>query len=189
MNDDKKPNYLERADHQFVPNNVPVPAVKVELSADTRARIDKWLQRYPQDQKRSGVFEALRLAQIENGGSLDVAYMDAVADYLGLAKVAVYEVAAFYTMYFMKPVGKHIIDVCTNISCALNGAEKIANHFKERLQIDFNETTKDGKFTLKEVECLGACVAPPVCMIGKRYYENLTPSKIDEILQQLQLET
>ncbi|SRR5579883_733002 len=152
------------------------------LSPEIRERIDQWVLRYPPDQKQSGILEALRLVQDANNGSLTVELMDAVADYLGMSKIAVYEVATFYSMYFLQPVGKHIIGFCTNISCMLNGAEKMLEAFKQRLGIEVNETTPDGKFTLKEVECLGACVSAPVCYIGKKYYENLTPEKIDEII-------
>lgn len=158
---------------------------KTQLPPDICEYIDKWNLRYPPEQKRSGVFEALRLVQERNGGSLTTELMDAVADYLGMSNIAVYEVATFYTMYNLHPVGRHVIDVCTNISCSLNGAGAIMQHLKERLKINLNETTPDGKFTLKEVECLGACVAPPVCQIGKKYYESLTPEKIDEILAAL----
>jgi NADH-quinone oxidoreductase subunit E len=131
------------------------------------------------------VFEALRLVQEENGGSLTTPLMDAVADYLGIAKISVYEIAAFYSLYYTQPVGKHIIYICTNISCGLNGADALLQHAKQRLGIELNETTADGKFTLKEAECLGACVAAPACQIGKQYYEQLTPAKLDEILAQL----
>lgn len=155
------------------------------LSAYAREHIDKWVLRYPPEQKRSGVFEALRVVQEENGGSLTVELMDAVAEYLGMANIAVYEVATFYTMYNLSPVGHHQIDVCTNISCMLNGSGSIVSHLKNRLGIDLNETTPDGQFTLREVECLGACVTPPVCQIGKKYHVNLTPEKIDEILATL----
>lgn len=154
------------------------------LPADIRERIDQWLLRYPPEQRRSGVFEALRLVQ-ERHGQLTPPLMDAVADYLGITKIAVYEVATFYTMYYLEPVGKHVIDVCTNISCSLNGAEKILEHFEKRLGISVNETTQDGRFTLKEVECLGACIRAPVCQIGKKYYESLTNEKVDEILAEL----
>lgn len=157
----------------------------VTLSPRIREHMDQWLKRYPTDQKQSGVFEALRLAQEENNGSLTTELMDAVADYLGMARVAVYGVATFYTMYYLNPMGKHVIDLCTNISCMLNGSEKVLEHLKMRLGIDVNETTADGQFTLKEVECLGACITPPVCQIGKKYYENLTPERIDEILATL----
>lgn len=155
------------------------------LSAYAREHIDKWLLRYPADKKRSGVFEALRVVQEENGGSLTTELMNAVADYLGIPHIAVYEVATFYTMYFTQPVGKYMVDVCTNVSCQLNNADKILAQCKARLGIDTNETTPDGKFTLREVECLGACVNAPVCQIGKKYYENLTLEKIDTILMEL----
>lgn len=155
---------------------------KTILSPHVRAHIDQWILRYPPEQKRSGVFEALRVVQEENGGSLTVELMDAVADYLGMPHIAVYEVATFYTMYYLHPMGKHVVDVCTNISCMLNNAEAIMSRFKERLGIDLNETTPDGQFTLKEVECLGACITAPVCQIGKKYYVSLTPEKVDDII-------
>lgn len=155
------------------------------LSPAIREHIDQWILRYPPEQKRSGVFEALRVVQAENNGSLSVELMDAVADYLGMPNIAVYEVATFYSLYHLNPVGRHVIDVCTNISCSLNGSEQVVEHLKKRLGIDFDQTTADGKFTLREVECLGACVAPPVCQIGKKYYEKLSPEKIDEILSKL----
>lgn len=156
------------------------------LSAHVRAEIDRWLTRYPVDQKRSGVLEALRFVQQENGGCLTEELMDAVADYLGMPKIAVYEVASFYTMYNVKPVGRHIINVCTNISCMLCDSEKMIHHLKKRLAIDLNETTLDGKFTLREVECLAACANAPVAQVGKKYHENLTPEKIDKMLDELE---
>jgi NADH-quinone oxidoreductase subunit E len=157
----------------------------IKLSPRICEYLDKWNLRYPEEQKRSGIFEALRLVQEENQGFLTVELMDAVADYLNIPNISVYEVATFYSLYHLQPVGKYVIDVCTNISCALNGAENIVHHFKERLGIGLNETTPDGKFTLREVECLGACIAPPVCQIGKKYYEKLSPEKIDEMLKTL----
>jgi NADH-quinone oxidoreductase subunit E len=138
------------------------------LSAHARAEIDRWLLRYPADQKRSGVMQALMIVQEENGGWLTEPLMDAVADYLQLAPISVYEVATFYTMYNLKPVGRHVINVCTSISCMLN------------------ETTADGKFTLREVECLAACAAAPMFQIDKKYYENLTPEKVDNIIEELE---
>ena len=155
------------------------------LSKAICEHIDEWILRYPPEQKRSGVFEALRVVQIENKGSLSVDLMDAVADYLGMSRISVYEVATFYSLYHLNPVGQHVIDVCTNISCSLNGSGEVVEHLKKRLGVDFNETTQDGKFTLREVECLGACVAPPVCQIGHQYYEKLTVEKMDEILRSL----
>lgn len=154
------------------------------LSDYARERIDHWILRYPPEQKRSGVFEALRVVQEENG-SLTPELMEAVATYLDMSYIAVYEVATFYSMYYLQPMGKHVIDVCTNISCELNGANALAEHLKKKLGIAFNETTEDGKFTLKEVECLGACVGAPACQIGKKYYENVTPASIDKVLEEL----
>ena len=155
------------------------------LSNYARERIDHWIKRYPADKKRSGVFEALRVVQEENGGSLTTELMDAVADYLQIPHIAVYEVATFYSMYFTQPVGKYVVDICTNVSCQLNNAEKVLAQAKKTLGIDVDETTADGKFTLREVECLGACVNAPVCQIGKKYHENLSPEKIDAILLEL----
>lgn len=143
--------------------------------------IDQWIKRYPTDEKRSGVFEALRLVQ-EHAGHLTTEWMNAVADYLGMPHIAVYEIATFYTMYYLKPVGKHVINVCTNVSCNLNGASELAAYLQKKLGIKFDETTADGRFTLKEVECLGACIAPPVVMIDKTYHEKVTPENVDSIL-------
>ncbi|EKD74326.1 MAG: NADH dehydrogenase (Ubiquinone), 24 kDa subunit [uncultured bacterium] len=159
---------------------------KTILSAHTRAAIDRWLTRYPAEQKRSGVLQALTIVQEENGGWLSQELMDAVADYLEMSCIAVYEVVSFYTMYNLKPTGRHVINVCTNISCMLSGSEKIVEHLKKRLEIEINETTTDGKFTLREVECLAACAAAPMFQIGKTYYENLTPEKVDAIIKELE---
>lgn len=156
------------------------------LLAATRAQIDEWMQRYPADQKRSAILEALRLAQQQNGGWLTEELMNSVAEYLELPPISVYEVATFYSMYNLQPVGKHVIYVCTNISCMLSGSDQVIKHFKERLNINVGETTPDGKFTLKEEECLAACVNAPMCMIGKNYYENLTPEKIDALIEELE---
>lgn len=155
------------------------------LSAATREKIDRWLERFPEDRKRSGVLEALRIVQEENNDYLTTALMDAVADYLGMPRVAVYEVATFYTLYNLEPVGKYQIDLCTNISCMLSDSQKIVDHLEKRLGIKMGETTPDGKFTIREVECLGACTNAPVCQIGKKYHEKLTPEKVDELLEKL----
>lgn len=156
------------------------------LSATARAEIDNWAKRYPETERRSAVLEALRIVQNENGGYLTVELMDAVAEFLGMTKIAVYEVVSFYTMYNTKPVGRHVIDVCTNISCMLRDSKCIVDHLKRRLEIDVNETTYDGKFTLRTVECLAACTTAPVMQIGKTYYEQLTPEKVDTILEELE---
>lgn len=155
------------------------------LSKAAMDHIDQWVLRYPPEQKRSGVFEALRYVQAENGGYLTVELMNAVADHLGMPHIAVYEVASFYTLYNLSKVGKHQIDLCTNVPCQLNGAEKMADHLKKILGVNFNETTADGRVTLREVECLGACVNAPVCQIGHAYHEHLTTDKLDALVASL----
>lgn len=155
------------------------------LPENIRKEIDEWVVKYPPEQKQSAVIPALTIVQEHNNGWLSEELMDAVANYLDMPKIAVYEVATFYSMYELKPVGRHKLAVCTNISCMLAGSEKIVKHLKQRLNIGFGETTADGKFALKEVECLGACANAPVIHTGKRYYENLTPEKVDEILDKL----
>jgi NADH-quinone oxidoreductase subunit E len=156
------------------------------LSAETRSAIDAVLERYPEDRRQSAVMPALTEVQNQNGGWLTTELMDAVAAYLRVPPIAVYEVATFYSMYEHKPVGKHKICVCTNISCQLCGSEGIVEHLKARLGIDFGETTEDGLFTLKEVECLAACGGAPMMQVGREYYEDLTPQRVDEILDRLE---
>jgi NADH-quinone oxidoreductase subunit E len=158
---------------------------KVQLSEYARNHITDWIKRYPPERQRSGVFEALRVVQEENNGSLTVPLMDAVAEFLDIPNIAVYEVATFFTKYRLHPVGRHVLEICTNVSCTLNGAEEIAAHVKKCLGIDWNETTPDNRITLREVECLGACVSAPVCQLGKKYIENLTPEKVDDLLASL----
>jgi NADH-quinone oxidoreductase subunit E len=155
------------------------------ISAVARKQIDQWIAKYPPDQKQSAVMAGLRIVQEANGGWLTTELMDAVAEYLGMPPIAVYEVASFYSMYEHKPVGRHKICVCTNISCLLRGSDDVVKHLEEKLGIKMGQTTADGKFTLKVVECLGACVGAPMFQIGREYYENLTPAKIDAILDKL----
>lgn len=157
----------------------------ITLSAESLAEIDKWIAKYPADQKQSACMAALRIVQDENNGYLTKPLMNAVADYLEMPHISVYEVATFYSMYELKPVGKHKICVCTNISCMLCGSDEIVAYLSKRLGIGLGETTDDGRITLKEVECLGACVGAPMLQIGETYYENLTPESIDEILNTL----
>ncbi|MCS5710495.1 NADH-quinone oxidoreductase subunit NuoE [Candidatus Berkiella aquae] len=156
------------------------------LSQKTRNQIDEWLKKYPPEQRQAGVIAALTMVQDENGGYLTVELMDAVAAYLGMPKIAVYEVATFYSMFELKPVGKHKICVCTNISCMLKGSDDIVEYLQAKLGIKLGETTQDGKFTLKYVECLAACGGAPMMQIGREYHENLTPEKIDKILASLE---
>ena len=155
------------------------------LSAEVRAGIDQWVAKYPPEEKQSAVMAALRLVQEEQGW-LSTEMMDAVAEYLEMEPISVYEVATFYTMYDLKPVGRHRISVCTNISCMLCGSAEIMAYLEKKLDVKRGETTADGKFTLKEVECLAACAGAPMFMIGKTFYENLTPEKIDAILDSIE---
>jgi NADH-quinone oxidoreductase subunit E len=155
------------------------------LTAASLNEIDGWIAKYPADKKQSAVMSALRIAQDQNRGFLTEDLMDAVAEYLEMRPIAVYEVATFYSMYELEPVGKHKICVCTNISCMLCGSDAIVAHLIKKLGIKFGETTLDGRFTLKEVECLGACVNAPMMQIGNTYYENLTEKKLDQIINSL----
>lgn len=157
------------------------------LSAHVREEIDRWVEKFPQGRQRSAVIAALQAAQHENGGFLTPAIMDAVAAYLDLPPIQVYEVATFYSMFETKPVGRHSISVCTNISCMLRGSDEIVEHLEETLGIKTGESTRDGKFYLKrEEECLAACCGAPMMMVDHHYYENLTPQKVDEILEKLE---
>jgi NADH-quinone oxidoreductase subunit E len=154
------------------------------LSKQSLAQIDREIAKYPPERKQSAVMAALRIAQEEKGW-LDVETMDFVAGLLELRPIQVYEVATFYSMYSLKPVGRHTIAVCTNVSCMLCGSDTIVSHLEQRLGIKLGETSADGRYTLREVECLAACGGAPMMQIGKEYYENLTPEKVDSILEQL----
>lgn len=159
---------------------------KLHLIDDTsREEIDTWVAKYPAEQKQSAVMPALRIMQDASGGWLTSDVMDAIAEYLEMPAISVYEVATFYSMYEMNEVGKHKICVCTNVSCMLCGSDEIVSHLNKKLGIRFGEVTGDGRFSLKEVECLGACGGAPMFQIGRNYYENLTPAKVDEILDAL----
>ena len=153
------------------------------LSAECMNEIDSWIAKYPADQKQSAVMAALRVAQ-EAHCFLTPELMDAVAVYLDMPAVAVYEVATFYTMYELRPVGRHVVNICTNISCKLRHSAEIVDAMEERLGVKLGETTADGRFTLRSVECLGACVNAPAIQVDKDYHENLTREKIDQILEQ-----
>jgi NADH-quinone oxidoreductase subunit E len=150
-----------------------------------RQQMDSWIAKYPAGQEQSAVIPCLHILQDANEGWLSRAIMDALAEYLSIPSISVYEVATFYTMFELEPVGKHKISVCTNISCMLCGSETIMNHLQQKLDIKPGETSEDGRFTLKEVECLGACVGAPMMLLDRDYHEFLTPDKIDEILDGL----
>ncbi len=158
---------------------------KMELSESGIGLIHDELTKYPSDRRQSALMAALRIAQDEHGW-LSPDLIEQVAGIIGVPAVRAYEVATFYSMYDLEPVGEHKIEVCTNISCMLRGCDRVVDHLKQRLGIDFNQTTKDGKFTLREVECLAACAGAPMMAIGHDYYENLDEEKIDLILEGLQ---
>ena len=154
------------------------------LSQEALVEIDSEVAKYPDGQERAALLAALRIAQDECGW-ISIDMMTYIAGILSIEPAKVAEVATFYTMYDLKPIGRYKISLCTNISCALRGSATVANHLQSRLGIGFDETTKDGRFTLKEVECLAACGGAPAALIGTDYYENLTPQRIDEILETL----
>ena len=146
----------------------------------------KWhLSKYPKNQKQSAVMPLLDLAQRQNKGWLSKEAIEYVANYLDMPIIKVYEVASFYTMYNLQPVGKYLIEVCTTTPCWLNGSDEIVNTCKKTLGININETTKDGKFTLQEAECLGACVNAPMMQIGDDYYEDLNSETTAKVLEDL----
>lgn len=153
------------------------------LSAERIKEVNQWIAKYPADQKQSAVMHALMLVQEEHG-YLKPDLMDAVAEYLDMPAISVYEVASFYSMYELKPVGKNKINVCTNISCLLRGSAKVVEYLEKKLGIKLGETTADGCFTLRSVECLGACVGAPMMQINKNYHENLSAKKIDQALEE-----
>jgi len=155
------------------------------LSAESLRKIDREISKYPPDQKQSAVMASLVIAQDEKGW-LATETMDFVAGYLGMPPIAVYEVASFYTMYDLKPVGRHKITVCTNLPCALSGGERAAHYLKSKLDIDYRETTPDGEFTLVEGECMGACGDAPVLLVNnKRMCSHMNNEKIDALLTEL----
>jgi NADH-quinone oxidoreductase subunit E len=160
--------------------------MSVELSEHVREEIDHWLAKFPADRKRSAIIGSLHAAQHENHGYLTTELMDAVADYLGLPNIQIYEVASFYSMFETKPVGRHHVSICTNISCMLRGSKEIVDHVESKLGIKTGESTGDGRIYLKrEEECLAACTGAPMLMVDHVYYENLTPAAVDKILDEL----
>lgn len=155
------------------------------LPQNVKNKIDESLKKFPSNKKRSALLDGLMFAQENNNGYLTNDLIESVAYYLEQPVISAYEVATFYSMYELNPVGKYHINICTNVSCMLNGAYDILEYLKKILQIDVNEVTKDGKFSLKVVECLGACVHAPMLLVNKKYYENLTYKKIDQLIKEL----
>ena len=155
------------------------------ISNKAKKQIDAWVAKYPTGNQGSAVMEALKIVQAENDNYLNAGAIQAVADYLDIPGIAAAEVATFYENYNHKPVGKHTIRICHNISCMLNGADDLISYLEEKLNVKTGEVTKSGLFNVKKVECLGACVGAPMFQIGDQYYENLTEKKIDKILADL----
>lgn len=156
------------------------------ISEKNKKEIDHWVSKYPPDQKRSAVVSALLCVQEQNAGWLSEEAMNAVAEYLELPPIMVYEVATFYDMYELKPIGRHKISICTNLSCQLRGSDEVVAHFKKRLGCGLGETSVDGQFSLREAECLAACEGAPMCQVDdQRYHLNLSPESIDALLAKL----
>jgi len=160
---------------------------KVLLNEGTREKIDHWVAKFPPEHKRSALIQALLAAQKQNGGWVSTDIIEAVADYLDLPPVWAYEVASFYSMIDQKPVGRHKVNICTNISCWLNGAEEIVDYVEKKLGVKLGQTTADDRITLVvEEECLAACCGAPMMVVDGHYHENLDPGKIDKILDGLE---
>ncbi len=152
------------------------------LSQSSLDEIELECAKYPPERRQSAILAALRIAQDELGW-LNNETIEFIAEVIGVPAVRAYEVATFYSMYHLEPVGKNVIYLCTNISCMLRGCDQIQNHIENKLNIKLGETTEDGRFTLQEVECLCACAGAPMMQINKDYHENLTPERVDEILE------
>lgn len=160
------------------------PSTEVKpFSPETEALMQQIISRYPAGNQKSALLPLLHLAQAESDGWLSVPVMDRVAQILGIQRIEVYEVASFYSMFNLKPVGKCLIEVCRTSSCWLRGAYDIVSHIENRLGIKAGETTPDGRFTLRLVECLGSCGTAPMLQIGEHYHENLTIEKVDALIE------
>jgi len=158
--------------------------MSVQFSQEKLNRVNELMSRYPQGKQKSALLPVLHLAQQEFGGWLDVSTMDYVATLFNIQPIEVYEVASFYSMYNLKPVGKYIFEVCQTGPCMVNGSDNIIEYIKQKLNIGVGETTQDGLFTLKTVECLGACGYAPMMQLGKTYREHLTKEKVDQIINE-----
>ncbi|MFN5705434.1 MAG: NADH-quinone oxidoreductase subunit NuoE [bacterium] len=159
-----------------------------KFSKETLEIINQMIARYPEGKHKSALIPVLHLAQAEFGGWLSTETMDHVAEVLQLKPIEVYEVASFYSMFNLKPVGKCVLEVCHTGPCAINGAEDLVKYLEQKLNIKVGETTADGMFTLKEVECLGSCGTAPMLQCGRDYFENLTNEKVDTMLEKMKSE-
>jgi NADH-quinone oxidoreductase subunit E len=157
------------------------------IQGDVKTRIDRWIANYPEENRKSALMPALRIVQETSNGYLTTELMDQIAEYLQVRPIEVYEVATFYSMYQHKPVGRHQICLCTNLSCMLRGSDELLEHIKHKISVtNTGEVSPDGKFSVRKVECAGACGGAPMMWIGKDYHENLTEETIDEILDGLE---
>ena len=156
----------------------------IQFSQEKLNKVNELMSHYPQGKQKSALLPVLHLAQQEFGGWLDVSTMDYVASLFNIQPIEVYEVATFYSMYNLKPVGKYIFEVCQTGPCMVNGSDNIIEYIKQKLNIGVGETTQDGLFTLKTVECLGACGYAPMMQLGKTYREHLTKEKVDAIIDE-----
>ena len=157
-----------------------------ELSSHAREEIDQWKARFPKDRQRSAVISALHAVQHENKGFVTAEQLNAIAEYLDLPAIQVYEVATFYSMFQTKEVGRNEVALCTNVACMLRGADDLVDHVESKLGVKLGESTEDGKVFLKrEEECIAACCGAPAMMVNHKYYENLTVEMVDEILDGL----
>ena len=157
----------------------------IQFSAETMDLVQRIIKRYPEGRQKSALLPVLHIAQAEFDGWLSTPVMDYVASILSIKPIEVYEVASFYTMFNLEPVGKCLIEVCQTGPCWLRGADDIVEHFERKLNIKVGETTADGMFTLKTVECLGSCGTAPMLQCGSDYYENLTTEKVDTLIEKL----
>ena len=155
------------------------------ISNEAKKEIDFWVSKYPEGRESSAVMQALTIVQKENGGSLNSELINDVAEYLEMPAISVQEVATFYENYNHRPVGKHVLRFCHNISCMLNGSDELISYLEDKLGVKTGEVSKDGLVSVKKVECLGACVGGPMCQIGDQYHEHLTKDKLDNILENL----
>lgn len=158
--------------------------MSIQFSESSKQKLQEIIERYPEGKQKSALLPVLHLAQEEFGGWLDVPVMDYVAELLSITPIEVYEVATFYSMYNLKPVGKFVFEVCQTGPCMISGCDDIIQYIKDKLGINVGETTTDGLFTLKTVECLGACGYAPMMQLGKHFREHLTPAKVDAIIDE-----
>jgi NADH-quinone oxidoreductase subunit E len=158
--------------------------MNIAFSQEQINKVNEIISRYPQGKQKSALLPVLHMAQDEFGGWLDVPVMNYVATLLSIEPIEVYEVASFYSMYNLKPVGKYMFEVCQTGPCMVSGSDNIIDYIKQKLGINVGETTADGMFTLKTVECLGACGYAPMMQLGKHYREHLTPEKVDAIIEE-----